>query len=324
MANVDKITLLAPVTGIPIVYPFEGYGGIERIVADLAVALHKAGVQVEVIASPESHIPDVKVRFINNEAEYKDLPPFKGVIIDFSHRKHYKYSDYSVPFLTDAVGRNPIFPTKFVKDLFLRSNPSLISKDAPVIYPGIEITNYLNAKKMNTDKEYFVFLSRIAQYKGTGEVIRHAKRYDLLLKIAGSTGQFAGNSSYIDFIKKEIKDTNIEFIGDVTEEQKIDLLVNSCGVIAYPMWYLLGPSLGESFGIFAVEALASGVPVWLPKEPNGTNELLDSTCGVFFDPMNMSKDVFDFRAKAEDCRQRAMRYSATQYALDLIEYIRGK
>lgn len=314
-----KITLISALSGVPTIYPFEGYGGIERIVADLANELHKRGYDVELIAYKGSKIPDVKTRYLNNEYDAKEIPLRDGVVIDFSHLKMYKHPKYSVPFLTDAMGTNPIFPTYFVRDMFLQANPSL-AMGGKVIYPGTDLQSFLTAVP-TVQQDYFTFMSRIAPYKGVHEVISIANTLNVKLKIAGHIGEFSNGDKYANKILEMSREyPNIELIGNITEEQKTYLLVNSKGLIAYPMWNLLGQNLGESFGIFAVEALACGIPVFLPNIPNGCNEIITKATGLLFDPF-APESIGRFESTPEICRERAKYFSIERYASDLLEYI---
>jgi glycosyltransferase involved in cell wall biosynthesis len=70
---------------------------------------------------------------------------------------------------------------------------------------------------------------------------------------------------------------DVELLGPVTREQKIDLL-QRVDVLSVPAVY------GESFGLFLPEAWAAGLPVVQPRH-GGFTELVEHTGGgVLYDP----------------------------------------
>lgn len=90
-----------------------------------------------------------------------------------------------------------------------------------VIYPGIDPLAY----RSNDEREnWFLFFNRISSFKGADIAVRIAKNLGIKLKIAGHDGYFASDQSYVDLIKQECDGEQIEYLGEVSFGQKVNLL----------------------------------------------------------------------------------------------------
>lgn len=127
------------------------------------------------------------------------------------------------------------------------------------------------AENMPTKEDFCFHCSRLrAENKNVPRIIEAAKKYGFHLKLAGA---LHGESDHI-WLKKLICDAaNIEYIGQISDEQLIDTY-KKCKVFALP-------SLREGVGMVAMEAAAYGAEVVLtnigaPKEYwHGRAELVD-------------------------------------------------
>ncbi|MFH0937512.1 MAG: glycosyltransferase [Candidatus Daviesbacteria bacterium] len=116
-------------------------------------------------------------------------------------------------------------------------------RESEIIYPGVDIEEFGKAKK--TQGEYFLALNRLMRGKGTEIIIEACSRLNLSLKVAGSGHE-------LETLRK-IAGKNVEFLGAVTEEEKIKLLAGAKALIV--------ATEQEDFGITPVEAQAAGTPV---------------------------------------------------------------
>lgn len=304
------ITLISAAAGIQTSYPFEGYGGIERIVAQLAHTLSETTHGVRVVAMRGSHIPNVQMVEVGAEGDMANLDFNDGPVFDFSHMKYYLGDKISIPFWSDNMGSNPLFPTKAVKWAFDMSW-------GDIIYPGIDLSQYHPEKK----EDYYLFMSRIAPYKGTHEAIYIAKKLGINLKIAGHSGKYA-DPTYAEWIKEQCTG-KIEYVGDIDEVQKRDLLAKARGLLFLPKWSALRfniPRPIESFGIVAVEAMASGTPVFTDDTINGHTEIINKTGGGLIIGDNDWKRILDFKVDPDKLAKKAQYFSIERYAKELIEY----
>lgn len=312
-----KITLISAVAGIPTIYPFEGYGGIERIVADLSHEFATRGYDVRLIAGNGSRINGVNVIEVNDESDIRGVNARDDdVVFDFSHSKSYPHVKYSIPMYSDNVNGTPIYPTNAVRRTF--------GVPGRVIYPGIDISKYYSSDK----RGYYIVLSRLAHYKGIDIAITIARRLNVKLIIAGHDGPFAV-TGYAKFLKDKLQESEYDngkiiIEENVTEERKRELLSHASGMIFLPDWrsVTLKSNAIESFGIVVVEALASGCPVITHSE-GGQAEIIDENTGVIANEWEINADLIRekiFTPSEQACIERAKYFSIQRYADRLLEY----
>ena len=203
-----------------------------------------------------------------------------------------------------------ISPSKLVADHL--SDFGNKSKIVPV---GIDLSKFV----YNENKEdYYLFIGRLTQDKGVLELLEAAARLpNKEFKIAG-TGPL--RDSVKDYANRY---RNIEYLGYVSEQDKIDLLKNAKLLVA--------PSRAETFGVVFIEAMASGTPVVGSSETREIGILRDDYNGWFVkygDPESLvSKiqelDGLDMRSYSENARRSSMNYSI-QTTADLLEAIYGE
>jgi glycosyltransferase involved in cell wall biosynthesis len=100
--------------------------------------------------------------------------------------------------------------------------------------------------------DYLAFLGRIDPEKGVEEAIKIAISAGIPLKIAGARDVL--NYSYLDEIQHLLEHPLIEYVGEVTDAEKQELLGNAAAFLFPIQW-------NEPFGLVMIEALACGTPV---------------------------------------------------------------
>jgi glycosyltransferase involved in cell wall biosynthesis len=100
--------------------------------------------------------------------------------------------------------------------------------------------------------DYLAFLGRISPEKRLDRAIEIAKRAGMPLKVAAKIDN-ADRAYYESTIKPLMGDPNIEFIGEIAENEKSEFLGN-----AYA--YLFPIDWPEPFGLTMIEAMACGTP----------------------------------------------------------------
>lgn len=147
--------------------------------------------------------------------------------------------------LWDASVDNRVDYYISISPIIKRRLHKYLKRDSDIIYPPVNVSKYETFKYFEND--HYLFLSRLEPEKRPEEAIKACIDANVNLEIAG-TGSLENK------LKEKYKDnTNIKFLGFVTDEKKIYHL-STCKALIYP-------AIAEDFGIVPIEALASGKPV---------------------------------------------------------------
>lgn len=189
-------------------------------------------------------------------------------------------------------------------------------RDAVVIYPPVEAVvsnsasrvklekNKLNADKLDA-KRYYLAGGRLARAKGMGVIIDAFNLNKKPLKVFGKA--FAGYGEEL----KAKSGKHTEFLGEVTDEEKLDLMSNAKAFVF--------ASYDEDFGITPVEAMGQGTPVIAYKSGGVKETVIDGKTGVFFEDntpeaLNDAIDRFEkMRIESSDCQKQAQKFSKVQF-----------
>lgn len=99
---------------------------------------------------------------------------------------------------------------------------------------------------------YLAFLGRISPETGVERAIEIARRFDMPIRIAAKVGR--KDHPYYLSIRHLLREPFVEFIGEVNEAQKSELLAGAYAMLFPIDW-------PEPFGLSLIEAMASGTPV---------------------------------------------------------------
>jgi glycosyltransferase involved in cell wall biosynthesis len=177
------------------------------------------------------------------------------------------------------------------------------------IYHGIPVESYEFTEKPS---DYFLFLGRISPDKGVHLSVKLARTLGIKLKIAG----LLEDQKYFDDEIKPFLGKNVEFLGEVANGTRTELLKNALGFLhlnTYP----------EGFGLTLVESMASGTPVIgmdrgsLPEvvENNKTGYVVSSLEEV----KKAIKNIGNISRK--DCRDRVMKLFSLGRMVDEYEAV---
>jgi len=136
-------------------------------------------------------------------------------------------------------------------------------REARVVYPPVEIENYTN----NGDEGFFLYISRLYPEKRPELVIKAFQKCNRNLVMVGR-----GLRKYEEMAANT---KNIDYRGNVDEEEKINLLAR-CKAVIYP-------PMEEDFGLVPIETFASGKPVIGIKE-GFTKYQIEEERGLFAEP----------------------------------------
>ncbi|MBB2144094.1 glycosyltransferase [Pedobacter sp. LMG 31464] len=251
------------------------YGGIERIIYLLVEGLIENGHEVILVAHPDSNVSSELIIYSKSKSSL--LLPLKNVHAINKLKKwkpdlihSFSRLAYLIPFTLSKVPKIMSYqrePTlsqikKAVKissknSLFFTGCSNYISNQikpfasATTVYNCVN-TRYYQFKENCKHDAPLVFLGRIEPIKGTHTAIKAAIATQKKLIIAGNIP-----SEYQGYFDTEIKphlSQSIQYVGEVNDQQKNEILGNSCALLMPIDW-------NEPFGIVTIEAMACGTPV---------------------------------------------------------------
>jgi glycosyltransferase involved in cell wall biosynthesis len=257
--------------------PPTGYGGTELFIANLAEALARLNVKVDVYANGESRVKAV----LHARYARQDWPlssETSGFTKEIDHIA-WAVDDAEVNCDIIHVSSAPAVPfSRFSSRQFVctlhhpaeagftdlyerydevrytaisRHQASLHPRLCPrVIHHGLDLQKYHFEERKDP---YVVFLGRICPIKGPHNAIAIAKRAGIPLKIAGEVQPI-----FQDYFEKEIAPhidgRNIELVGEADITMKNQLLGRATALLFPIEWE-------EPFGLVMIESMACGTPV---------------------------------------------------------------
>jgi glycosyltransferase involved in cell wall biosynthesis len=258
------------------------YGGTERIVSWLTEELVRQGHEVTLFASGDSRtaaelVPCCPVA-LRLDPDVKETLPHHIVMLDQVRRRaeefdvlHFHVDYLHYPLMTGFAGRAlttlhgrldlpdlrpfyaafPQFPLVSISDAQRRPLPPV--NWAGTVHHGLP--KDLLPFTAEPRGDYFAFLGRISPEKRPDRAIAIATRVGVKLKIAAKID--AVDRAYWDeriapLIAKHAG--NVEFVGEIDEQQKADFLSNAKALLFPIDW-------PEPFGLVSIEAMACGTPV---------------------------------------------------------------
>ncbi|WP_316811395.1 glycosyltransferase [Pedobacter heparinus] len=262
--------------------PPEHYGGIERVIYDIACQYVKMGHQVTIVAGPNSKSPDRLIIYGENGSLSPSIN-FK-ILTDvfFILQKEIRQHDvvhnfgrllFLLPFLKNSIRKVQTY-MRYVD----QKNIEWLDKLRPVnltytavsdavvntgktrrsnwvtIYNCAPIAQFRFKKDVPADS-YLAFLGRIERCKGLHSAIKVALLSKRKLIIAGNISDLEHEKTYFEQeIKPLIDGDQITYIGPVDNVQKNEFLGNASALLTPVEWF-------EPFPIIIPEAYACGTPV---------------------------------------------------------------
>lgn len=315
------------------------YGGSERIIAALCRGLVAAGHQVRLLAGPGSqnfgeliihrrHRPSFVSR-VYRKLLFQPLSLAAARDADVVH--NYGRVDYlrwlmatDIPLVVSFM--NPI--TAWEQDFFAQRKRGIMlvsasdnhRRDIPTgdrwrtVYPAIDIDKIPYNPRPRGD--YLAFLGRLTANKGAREAIEVARRAGLPLKIAGNVSNEVGGREYFEAEVRPHLHGNIEWIGQITDAQKPELLGNARALLFPIQWE-------EPFGISLAESFAAGTPVIATRRGATSEQIVEGKTGFVCDTVDQMVEAtkriheLDRAACRRACEERFSGAVMTASYLDL-------
>lgn len=193
-------------------------------------------------------------------------------------------------------------------------------RDSKVIYPPVDIPKLSGINhSRGEEKSYFLVGGRLARPKRVDLAISACKKLNLALKVFGK--EFAGYGEEL----KNLAGPTIEFLGEVTDEEKWKLMRGAKAFIF--------PAVDEDFGITPVEAQAVGTPVIAYRSGGVVESVLEGKTGVFFEGqgeplvdslVSAIKRFEKMKIKPEDCIAQAKKFSKERFKREIKDFVGAK
>ncbi len=172
-----------------------------------------------------------------------------------------------------------------------------------VIFPPVEIArqNFNPAKR----QDYYVIIARLSLYKRIDQAILACNQLKLKLKIAGTGKDLARLQG--------LASSQIEFLGEITEAQKFDLLKNAKA--------FLFPGI-DDFGIAPVEAMSTGTPVIAFQKGGASETVIHKQSGILYPEQTvagLSKAMQEFEAMQAKFKPELIYKQAEQFGQQRFE-----
>ena len=188
-------------------------------------------------------------------------------------------------------------------------------KDATVIYPPVVVDSKFKIQNSKLPKdEYFLAGGRLARPKHIDLIVDTFAKNGKHLKVFGKA--FAG---YGEELKKKTKG-NIEFLGEVTDEEKYQLMQSAKAFVF--------ASEDEDFGITPVEAESLGTAVIAFASGGTLESVVDGKTGIFFSALtldSLSKAVEKFnelKLNKKDIVKQGSKFSESIFKSKIKEFVK--
>ncbi|HEY3245576.1 MAG TPA: glycosyltransferase family 4 protein [Phycisphaerae bacterium] len=319
--------------------PPANYGGTERVVSWLTEELVRRGHDVTLFASGDSRtsarlVPCCRSALRLDES-CMDRQAWHLLMLEkvFQQAEQFDVIHVHLEYLHLPLARRCPVPTAttFHGRLDIPDLVPLMQefRDAPVVsisdsqrqplpwmnwqatvYHGLP-EDLLQFRPMPGD--YLAFVGRISPEKRPDRAIEIAKRAGMKLKIAAKIDD-ADKEYFETKIKSLMDDPLIEYIGEVGESEKDELLGSACAMLFPIDW-------PEPFGLVMIESMACGTPVVAWRCGSVPEVMHDGVTGFVVDSLEQSVAAVQRACKLDRARVRAEfeeRFSVRRMADDYL------
>ncbi|MCL4378101.1 MAG: glycosyltransferase [Actinobacteria bacterium] len=181
-------------------------------------------------------------------------------------------------------------------------------RNSEIIFPPVDEFKE-NSKEENLG--YFLIVSRLVYYKRIDIAIKAFNKLNLPLKIIGIGSE--------EESLKKLANSNIEFLGNLTDE-KLSVYYKNCRGLIFPGV--------EDFGLVMVEAQSFGKPVISFKGGGATDIIREGITGEFFEtqtPESLIGILEKFESTSYNsnlCRENALRFSFENFKDRFLQVIK--
>jgi len=316
------------------------YGGTERVVSYLTEELVRAGHDVTLFASGDSHtaarlVPMVErslrldpdsidqlahhilmIERIRQVAKSFDILHFHIDYLHFPMSRH-----LGVPQITTLHGRLDLKDLIPLYDEFTDMPVVSISNSqrAPLpqanwigtIYHGLP--EDLLVPDPDPPGDYLVFIGRISPEKRVDRAVEIARRAGLPLRVAAKISH-TDETYFRDEIAPLFEEPFVEYLGEVNDAEKGPLLGGARALLFPIDWQ-------EPFGLVMIEAMACGTPTIAWGEGSVSEVLTDSLTGFIVESVEEAAAAVERTqslSRADIRREFERRFTAQRMASDYL------
>src|SRR5947208_6643902 len=333
-----RIAILSPVW---FAVPPSGYGGIEWVVSLLADGLVDAGHDVTLFAAGESKTKAKLVSvYAHAPSEWigNSFWELRHALACFERASDFDViNDHSGPVsatIGHAVG-TPVVHTVHgpldgepgeLYEQVCRVAPSTglisISMNQRAPKPHFPwVGNCPNALEFSLYPvkphrgDYLLFLGRMSPDKGCHRAVAVAIETGLPLKIAGKNREPLEQQYFDEFVRPHLS-SKIEYMGEVTHGEKVELLQNARATLFPIEWE-------EPFGLVMIESMACGTPVIATRWGAVPEVIEHGVSGIIVDDYRIMPAALEEADRLDplECR----RYAEQHYAPErmVADYLRA-
>jgi glycosyltransferase involved in cell wall biosynthesis len=320
-----KIAVLSPVW-FPV--PPTGYGGIEWVVSLLADGLVEAGHDVTLFASGDSHTK-ANLAFVYEVAPSEHIGRAEyevhHALACFERASEFDViSDHSGPPAAVIAGAVSTPTVHTVHGPLLGDPGELYEQVARVSQRTRLVSISMNQRKPHPDLpwianvpnaldfsvypvqpkrgDYLLFLGRLNLDKGAHRAVAVAMEAGIPLKIAGKMREPAEELYFREFIEPHLHPGAIEFLGEVTHGEKVELLQNARATLFPIEWE-------EPFGLVMIESMACGTPVIATRWGSVPEVIEHGRTGIIVDDY---RDMVDALEQADALEPTDLRHACEE------------
>jgi glycosyltransferase involved in cell wall biosynthesis len=311
-----RIAVLSPVW-FPV--PPPGYGGIEWIVSLLADGLVREGHDVTLFASGDSH---TKARL---EAVYETAPSewightyweLRHAVSCLARGGEFDVISEHTGMLGLALGSMGPTPLAHTVHGPLTGEPGRMYEQIVAMLPHAALIAVSDAQRrpkrdlpwvatcpnaldlslypfVPDRGDYLLFLGRMTADKGAHRAVAVAMESGLPLKLAGKCREPLEQRYFDELVRPHLSD-RIEYVGEVTHGEKVELLQHARATLFPIEW-------DEPFGLVMIESMACGTPVIATRFGAVPEVIDDGATGVIVDRWRDMPDALEL-ADALDAR----------------------
>jgi glycosyltransferase involved in cell wall biosynthesis len=337
-----RIAVLAPVW-FPV--PPSGYGGIEWVVSLLADGLVDAGHDVTLFAAGDSRTK-ARLASVYHEAPSEWIGnsfwELRHALACFERAGEFDVvSDHSGP-LAATVGAHLETPVVHTVHGPLDGEPGELYEQVCRVSPRLGLVsislnqrapkehlpwvgNCPNALDFSLYPchphrgDYLLFLGRMSPDKGAHRAIAVAMETGLPLKIAGKRREPKEQQYFDEFVAPHLG-SRIEYLGEVTHGEKVELLQNARATLFPIEWQ-------EPFGLVMIESMACGTPVIATRWGAVPEVIEHGVSGIIVDDYRIMPAALEEADKLDpwQCRRYAeQRFAPERMVADYLRAFRAQ